>query len=188
LNTMVIEPADPNQTDRIIRYVAGHYGNFYVRMGRHKFPILTKEDGTPFYDADYQYEYGRSDVIREGNDVTIAATGATVYQAMVARDEVLKDHPEASIEIVAVSSIKKFDHNLLDSIKKTKKVVTVEDHNAHSGLGTQLASHLVQEGVFVDGFTSLAVSEYQLSGKAEELYKEAGISHEHIAAAVQVYL
>src|SRR5690606_40591698 len=54
-NTMIIEPADPNQTDRIIRYIASNWGNFYVRMGRHKFPIITKEDGTPFYGTDYVY-------------------------------------------------------------------------------------------------------------------------------------
>ncbi len=62
-NTMVIEPADANQTDRIIRYVASHYGNCYVRMGRHKFPVITKEDGSIFYDTNYKYTYGKTDII-----------------------------------------------------------------------------------------------------------------------------
>lgn len=43
-HTKVIEPADPNQTDRIIRSIAKEHGNFYVRMGRHKLGIITKED------------------------------------------------------------------------------------------------------------------------------------------------
>jgi transketolase len=179
LNTMIIEPADPNQTDRIIRYIASHFGNFYVRMGRHKFPVITKEDGSIFYDKDYVYEYGRSDVIRSGSDVTIAATGAMVSEALKALDE-LKD---VSAEIVAVSSIKKFDQTILESVKKTGKVITVEDHNVYSGLGASLSRYLAEQNVCPQTFKMLGVREYQLSGKSLELYDVAGISASHIAEA-----
>lgn len=179
-NTMIIEPADPNQCDRIIRYIASHYGNFYVRMGRHKYPIITNEDGTPFYGTDYNYVYGRSDLIREGNDITLAASGAMVHESMLAWEELKKNHPDLSIELVAVSSIKQFDENLINSIKKTKKIITVEDHNSVSGLSSQLAKHLIQNYIHVDKFESLGVKEYQLSGKSEELYKYAKISSESI--------
>lgn len=185
-NTMVIEPADPNQTDRIIRYIASHYGNFYVRMGRHKFPIVTKEDGSPFYGADYKYEYGRCDVIREGKDITIAATGAMVNEAMKARENMKKTKPNLSVEIVAVSSIKKFDETLLNSLKKTMKVITVEDHNALSGLGAQISKFIGDHSLKVKVIKNIAVTEYQLSGKAEELYKAAGISAEAIEEAIKV--
>jgi transketolase len=181
-NTMVIEPADANQCDRIIRYVAGHYGNFYVRMGRHKFEVLTKDDGTPFYDKDYVYEYGKCDVIREGSDLTIAASGAMVTEALKVREK-LKD--KLSIEVVAVSSIKKFDHHLRDSVLKTKKVITLEDHNPYSGLGSQLGRHLQVEGVQLDGFKTMGPTEYQLSGKWNELYESAGIGVDAIAAACE---
>ncbi len=178
--TMVIEPADANQCDRIIRYISSHYGNFYVRMGRHKFPVITKEDGTAFYDKDYSYKYGRSDVIREGSDITIAATGSMVTEALKARE--MSDNP-SRIEVVAVSSIKEFDQTLTDSIKKTGKVITVEDHNSLSGLGGQLARHLAKEGIQVDSFKMIAPEEYQLSGKSMELYREAGIDAEAIKQA-----
>jgi len=183
-NTMIIEPADPNQTDRIIRYVAGHYGNFYVRMGRHKFPVILKIDGSVFYDKDYVYEYGKSDVIREGKDITIVATGAMVNEALKAYEILKKKNPELSIEIVAVSSIKKFDDNLLDSIKKTKKVLTIEDHNTLSGLGGQLARFLILRNIGIEKFEMLGVSEYQLSGKVEELYQKVGIDGEGIAKRI----
>ena len=77
---------------------------------------------------------------------------------------------------------------MLDSIRKTKKVITVEDHNGIVGLASQLSRYLSSEGVCVDVFASLAVNEYQLSGTAEELYKAAGISHEHIVERVKQVL
>lgn len=183
-NTMVVEPADPNQTDHIIRYAASHYGNFYIRMGRHKFPIITKEDDTPFYDTDYKYEYGRCDVIREGKSLTIAATGAMVNEAMKARALLATSNPELSIEIVAVSSIKKFDDTLLNSIKKTGKVLTIEDHNVHCGLGNQLAAHLTNLGLKPDTFKTLGVTAYQLSGTADALYHATGLNADGIKKAI----
>lgn len=182
-NTMVIEPADPNQTDRIIRYIATHYGNFYVRMGRHKFPVITKEDGTPFYGEDYVYEYGKSDVIRTGKDVTIAATGACVTEALKAYEALKKSKPELSVEVVAVTSIKKFDETLLNSIKKTKRVITVEDHNTLSGLGGQLPRTFGLNHMMVESYKMIGVEEYQLSGKSEQLYHVAGIDAEAIEKA-----
>jgi len=178
-NTMTIEPADPNQTDKIIRYIASHYGNFYIRMGRHKFPVITKENGSIFYDKNYKYEYGKTDIIREGTDITIAATGATISEALKAR-EILKD---LSVEIVAVSSIKQFDDIIVESVRKTKKLLTVEDHNIKSGLGTTLPAHLSKMHIDVKNVKSLGVKEYQLSGTWHELYDKAGISADYIAEA-----
>jgi transketolase len=183
LNTMVIEPADANQTDRIIRYIASRFGNFYVRMGRHKFPVIKKEDGSVFYDKNYKYEYGKTDVIREGSDITIVATGAMVNESLKAVELLKESDSKISVELVAASSIKKFDDTLLESVKKTKKVITVEDHNTYNGLGASLAGFLNQKGICPDKFKSLGVKEYQLSGKPEELYAEAGIDKNAIADA-----
>ncbi|HLG25310.1 MAG TPA: transketolase [Candidatus Gracilibacteria bacterium] len=180
-NTMVVEPADPNQCDRIIRYAASHYGNFYVRMGRHKYPIVTKEDGTPFYGTDYQYEYGKSDVVREGADLTIIATGAMVNEALKAVASLKAENANLSVEVVAATSIKKFDDTITKSIRKTGKVITVEDHNTTSGLSSQLAKHMIEQKICPDVFESIGVREYQFSGKAEELYEKAGLSSSHIA-------
>jgi len=172
-NTMIIEPADPNQTDRIIRYIACHYGNFYVRMGRHKYPILTKEDGSPFFDKDYIYSYGKTDIIRKGTDITIAATGACLDEAFKAWVNLKKRG--VSAEIVAISSIKEFDSIITESVRKTKRLLTVEDHNSSSGLATRLLKHVVLEGI-TPKFMCLGVREYQFSGTAPELYSLAGIS------------
>jgi len=181
-NTGVCEPADPNHCDRIIRYVASHYGNFYVRMGRHKLPVLTKEDGSIFFDKDYVYQYGKCELLRSGTDITIIATGACVIEALKARDAFT--NPE-KVEIIITSSIKKFDETLLKSLKKTKKVITVEDHNPYSGLGTAIAFYTQTEGVSLDLFQTLGAKEYQLSGKPAELYRAAGIDSEGIGKALK---
>ncbi|MFA5820936.1 MAG: transketolase [Candidatus Gracilibacteria bacterium] len=178
-NTMVIEPADANQTDHIIRYIASHYGNFYVRMGRHKFPVILKENGEIFYDQNYKYEYGKCNLIREGKALTIAATGAMVTEALKASENL-----KADIEIIAVSSIKKFDDTLLNSLKKTRKLITVEDHNTYSGLGSQIARLSPK----LDAFHMIGVENYQLSGKVDELYRAAGIDSTAIENACKKML
>lgn len=179
-NTMIIEPADANQCDRIIRYVATHFGNFYVRMGRHKFAVLEKEDGTPFFDENYVYEYGKCDRIREGSDLTIVASGAMVGEALKAMQ-----HAEGvSVELISASSIKQFDETLFESIKKTRKVITIEDHNTYSGLGGQVARAIQSEEIQIDKFQMIGVEEYQLSGTSEDLYEVAGLSANHIKQAI----
>ena len=178
-NTMIIEPADANQTDRIIRYIASHYGNFYVRMGRHNLPILTKEDGSLYFDENYKYEYGKCERIREGNDVTIIAIGTMVSHALEAQKS-LKEKG-ISAELIAASSIKKFDETLTDSIKKTKKVLTVEDHNTYSGLGGQIARHIQKNGIKVNKFQMIGPEKYNLSGKAAALYELNGMDPASIA-------
>ncbi len=172
-NTMQIEPADPNHCDRIIRYVASHYGNCYVRMGRHKIPVLTKENGKPFFDEKYKYIYGKCDILREGKDITIAATGATVIEAFKAWG--LLREKGINTEVIIISSIKQFDDTLFKSIEKTKHVLTVEDHNTLSGLGGQLARKLQEKNIQTKSYDMLGVYNYQLSGTAKDLYKAAKI-------------
>lgn len=179
-DTMIIEPADANQCDHIIRYVASHYGNFYVRMGRHKFNPITREDGSLFYDDTYEYEYGKCDVIREGDKITVAATGAMVGIAMEAREKL--ENPN-DVEIVAVSSIKRFDDAILASISKTKKLVTVEDHNTFNGLGSQLVRHCTLAGIIPDNVRMIGPESYQLSGTWKDLYEAARITAPYIADA-----
>lgn len=176
-HTGVIEPADPNQTDRIIRYIASTPGNFYIRMGRHKFPVILKEDGMPFYGKDYVYEYGRTDLIRgrgkSKTGVVVVATGAMVGEAVQAW-EVMKGKGRA-FDLVAVSSIKHFDKNLLKVLRAARKVVTMEDHCVESGLHSQLAVFMMEKGLRPEVYTGIGVRRYQLSGKPAELYRLAGI-------------
>ncbi len=178
-NTGICEPADPNHCDRMIRYVASHFGNFYVRMGRHKIPVLTKEDGTEFFGADYQYEYGKCELYRKSeiSGITIVATGATVCEAEKARAEF--SEPE-QVEIIIASSPKQFDKALKSSLLKNKKVITTEDHNPYSGLYAGVCRFAQEEKISGVEIVSCSVTKYQLSGKSPELYAAGGIDSKAI--------
>lgn len=180
LNTHVLEPADPNQCDRIIRFIASHYGNFYVRMGRHKFQVLTKEDGTPFYDANYQFQCGKSDIIRVGNRITLVASGACVGEALQAIEQA---ELQGQVELIALSSLKHIDSTILDSVRKTGQLITVEDHNVKAGIGAMVGQEVALNGISLSKFEMLGVREYQLSGTQADLYKAGKIDS---AAIIEV--
>ncbi len=182
-HTHIFEPADPNQCDRIIRYVASHPGNVYVRMGRAKIPVLTKEDGSVFFDADYEFKPGKADLIRLGEKATIMASGPMVTYALQAAALLGGD-----IEVIAVSSFIPFDREtVVKSARKTGRVVTVHDHHINTGLGQFVQDALFEAGLMVP-MKRLGVSAYQLSGTAEELYEKSDLSVGAIVAAVKSLL
>jgi len=179
-HTQIFEPADPNQCDRIIRYVASTYGNFYVRMGRAKIPVLTKEDGTPFFAGDYIFKPGKADTVRQGKRATIVASGPMVHYALKA-----VENSGGNIEVIVVSSFIPFDSKtIVESAKKTGRVLTVQDHNVHTGLGSFVEMALYEAGIQVP-LKKLGVAAYQLSGTAEALYERAGLSIQAIEAALK---
>ncbi len=171
-HTSIFEPADANQCDRIIRRVAGVYGNVYVRMGRSKLPVIAAEDGSAFFGGTYEFKIGKADVLRTGKDVTIVATGPMVARALAVREALAGS---VDVEIVVVSSLKPFDGETVAwSAKKTGAVLTVEDHEPQIGLGMLVTAALKDESVDVPLMT-MGVRAYQLSGTADELYEEAGL-------------
>jgi len=186
LDTMVMEPADANQCDHMTRYMASRFGNFYMRMGRHKYPVLTKENGKPYYGASYKYEYGKVDAIRQGRDLAIVGTGAPLAEAMKTREALEKKG--VSTAVIAVSSIKHFHKDLLHHLKKKKGIVIVEDHNSKNGLASTLRYYLMENGLGHIPVRSLGVNAYQLSGTAMELYAKAGIDAAAILKAAKELL
>lgn len=179
-HTRIFEPCDPNQTDKIIRFVASNYGNVYVRMGRSKTPAITKEDGSLYFGEGYEFRPGKSDVIRNGNKATLVASGAMLTYAMKAAEEFGGD-----VEIICVSSYLPFDAmTIVESVKKTRKVITVQDHNLKTGLAKFVKEALFDADLIVP-FKGLGVTSYQLSGTADELYEKAGISKKHILEALK---
>ena len=131
-NTKIIEPADPNQTDRVIRFIAKHDGNFYVRMGRHKYPVITDRRGKPFYGLDYKYTYGRTDLIRSGKKLTVVAIGPMVHEALLAWEKLAAKGKD--FDLIAASSIKQFDRTLLTSMEKDR--AGANDGRSQSAFGT----------------------------------------------------
>jgi transketolase len=180
-HTTILEPADPNQCDRMIRYAAKTYGNFYVRMGRAKLPIITKEDGSVFYDENYEFTPG-CDMLREGSDITILAAGPMVEKVLNVRKKL---EGEVSMEVIVMNSLSHLDSAMIvESLKKTGKGLTIEDHNIKTGYGHTVAALLGDESVSVQ-LKHMGVTEYQLSGKAPELYIKAGLGEDTLEATIK---
>ena len=175
-NTVV--PADPNQTDRVIRFAAVNPGNFFIAMGRSKLPIITKENGEPFFGRDYKFVYGLHDHIREGSDVAIVAMGNMVHRAMKA-SEILQGS-DISAAVYAVSCPLCTDSELLDELTGYRLVVTLEDHDRDTGMGSKIAIAIASSGKAVN-LRRKGVTRYGVSGDPEDLYRMAGLLPEQIA-------
>ena len=176
-------PADPNQTDRIVRYVAGQPGNAFVGMGRSKLPIILKEDGTPFFDQGYEFEPGRADWIRRGKKATIVAYGSVMPEVMEAW-RLLKEEG-LDVGVLNMASLKPVDRAALIEAGGLGPVVTVEDHIPGTGLGGIAAKVFVEEGVLPPGFKAIGVKCYGSSGAPKDLYRMEGLDARSIMESVK---
>ncbi len=178
----VIVPIDPNQTDKVIRYVAKEKGNFMVAVGRSKVSVITKEDGTPFFGEGYEFSYGKGDIIKEGKDLTIMALGQMTQKALKAYES-LKEKG-ISVKVVGISSPLAISKEDLMEFASTGFIVTYEDHNVNTGLGSIVAEKLFEYKIPLKGFKKLGVTEYGPSGKADDVYRFMGLDEETLAEEI----
>lgn len=129
----VINTCDYNQTKAATKAIAEFEGSVYLRFGRPKVPNFTP--------ADQKFEIGKAKLLTEGNDVTIIATGHLVWEALEAAKTL--NEKGISAEVINIHTIKPLDETaILKSVRKTKCVVTAEEHNFLGGLGESVARTL----------------------------------------------
>ena len=132
----VINTCDFNQTKAATIAIAEHLGPVYLRFGRPKVPNFTDEN--------QKFEIGKAVTLKEGNDLTIIATGHLVWEAMEACKALKEINIDA--EVINIHTIKPLDRDaIIKSIKKTKCVVTAEEHMLNGGLGESIAQLLSRE-------------------------------------------
>ncbi len=132
-NMTVICPADYNQTKAATIAIAKHIGPVYLRFGRPSWPVFT-DPAEPF-------QIGKAQLLTEGSDVTIIATGHLVWKSLQAAEMLEKEG--ISAEVINMHTIKPLDAQaVLRSVKKTRCVVTAEEHQANGGLGDAVAQVL----------------------------------------------
>ncbi len=132
-NMVVINPCDYNQTKAATIVIADYEGPVYLRFGRPKVPNFTPEDQT--------FEIGKAINLKEGTDITIVATGHLVWEALEAA-KTLGDEG-ISVEVLNMHTIKPLDEKaILNSVSKTKCIVTAEEHMLNGGLGDSIAQLL----------------------------------------------
>ncbi|SPF51688.1 Transketolase domain protein [Syntrophobacter sp. SbD1] len=178
----IFMPADPNQTDRIVRYVAEQPGNFFVGMGRSKLPAILDEAGQPAFAGDYRFTPGKADWLRHGGHAAILAHGRPIHEAVKACEELSKNHG-VDTALLNFASIRPLDAEAIAEAAKTGLIVTVEDHHIDTGLGS-LAAAVLAENALPCRLVRLGVKKYGFSGTPEELYNAEGIDREGIVKAV----
>ena len=177
----VFMPADPNQTDHIIRYVATTPGNMFVGMGRSKMKMICREDGTPFFDENYSFVAGKGDWLRQGHDATIISYGAVTPMVMEAW-EMLIDAGH-SVAVLNMGSLLPIDEEAVLQAAECGVVLTVEDHHVNTGLGSMVGTILAEAGKGIT-FQRSGVSQYGGSGKPADLYASQGLDAKSIAAKI----
>jgi transketolase len=172
-NMVVIVPGDSLEAEKATLAMATDPRPNYLRLVREATPIITTSK-TPF-------EIGKAYVFEEGDDVTIFATGAMTYQALLAVDMLFKDG--ISAEVVHVPTIKPLDEaTILKSVKKTGAVVTIEEAQIIGGLGGAIAELLSEE--FPVPIKRLGMQDhFGESGDPEQLLEHFGLDAKHIRLA-----
>ncbi|MCE5242315.1 MAG: transketolase [Desulfobacteraceae bacterium] len=178
----IFMPADPNQTDRIVRYAAARQGNCFVGMGRSKTPVILDEAGNAAFAGNYEFVPGKADRLRKGNRGAIMSYGALLNQAVLARDALLREHG-MELSLLNFASIKPLDTDAIIEAARTGLIVTVEDHHVDTGLGVKVATALADAQVPCR-LVRLGVRRYGLSGPPADLYRMEGIDAEGIVKAV----
>jgi transketolase len=171
----VIVPCDAIEARKATIAAANMSGPVYIRLAREKTPQFTTED-TPF-------EIGKAYVYREGKDVTIAAAGPQVYYALQAAEELKKDGIEC--EIINVASVKPLDEAVLtESVKKTRCIVTAEEHQVTGGVGAAVAEALARNFPVPQEFVGMP-DHFGESGEPNELIAKWKMDNKGIVQAVK---
>ena len=166
----VINPCDFNQTKAATIAICNHIGPVYLRFGRPKVPNFT--------DINQNFEIGKGIKLIDGNDVTIVATGHLVWEAIEACD--LLENEGISTELINIHTIKPLDEEIiLNSVSKTKCIVSAEEHNIIGGLGESISGLLVKNNLVPMEFVGVEDS-FGESGTPYELMKKYGLSAENI--------
>ena len=131
---VVMNPSDDIEARACVRAAYEYEGPVYMRFGRFAVPVINDR-------PDYHFEIGKGNVLKEGTDLTIVATGLCVNSALEAAEMLKADGVDA--EVINICTIKPLDEDLIvKSARKTGKVVTVEEHSVIGGLGSAVCDAL----------------------------------------------
>ncbi len=173
----IIVPADANQTDRVIRYISGKKGNYYVAMGRSKLDIIKDTNGNIYFDENYTYQYGKIDIVREGTDGVIFCMGTMTTKAVKVSDELKKEG--ISIAVYNTASPTQIDIQSVVKAAETGFIFTYEDHNVGTGLGATISNIIAENNISVK-LHKFGVSKYGVSGKSSDVFKLMGLDENTI--------
>lgn len=168
---VVINPCDYNQTKAATIAVANYTGPVYLRFGRPVVPVFTPED--------QEFIIGKAINLIEGSDVSIFATGHLVWESILAAD-ILKEKG-IHAEVINIHTIKPLDTQaILESVEKTRCLVSAEEHQINGGLGDSIAQFLASNMPLPQEFVGVNDS-FGESGKPADLMDKYGLNAVSIA-------
>lgn len=174
-NMTVINPADDIEATAAVFAAAAYEGPVYLRFGRAATPTIHAED--------YRFEIGKGEVLRQGKDVAIIATGIMVAKALAAAKQLAEEGIEATV--VNIHTIKPLDEALIIEVaKKTGRIVTAEEHSVIGGLGSAVCEVLAKNHptkVAMVGVKDI----FGTSGKPAHLLEAYGLTETEIMKAVK---
>lgn len=166
----IINPADDIEARLAVMAAAEIDGPVYMRFGRLAVPRI--------FDENYKFEIGKGVYLKEGNDVTIIATGLMVERALQAAEQLKADGIDAAV--INMATIKPIDRDIIvDAAKKTGAIVTAEEHSVIGGLGEAVAG-VVAETTPVPVLRVGVEDTFGKSGPALELLEIFGLNAENI--------
>jgi len=131
---LVINPSDAVEAEAAIKFALEHEGPCYLRFGRYAVPVIHDPES-------YTFTLGKGEVLRDGTDVTIVATGLMVSMALEAAEILAAENTSA--RVINMATIKPLDSELLEkAARETGAVVTAEEHSVIGGLGSAVAETL----------------------------------------------
>lgn len=177
-NLTVVVPADADQCVKAIRQSYSFEGPMVIRIDRGGSPNV-------YANNDYEYEFGKAIEVVSGTDVSIISAGSSVYWSMMGAKE-LKGKHGISASVIDMHTIKPMDYDMLAKcVKKTKNIVTVEEHSINGGLGSAVAEFLCEHG-FSGRFQRIGLpDQFALLGHMDEVYKKYGMDPEGISNTIR---
>ena len=175
-NMTVIAPADGPETFNAVMAIAETKGPCYMRMGRSDVPIIT--------DPNHKFQIGKSLTLQDGNDVTLIGCGQMVAACLEAAEMLAKEG--VSARVLDMATVKPLDEAaLLKAAKETGAIVTAEEHNRYTGMGSAVAMFLAERSnvpIEIVGMEDV----FGESGESEELMVKYGLTADHIVEAARL--
>lgn len=175
----VINPCDSEEAHKATLAAAKHDGPVYIRLGREKTPLMTTKN-TPF-------EIGKAEIMWKSKDpkVAIIATGSLLHNALVSAKELSEEGIDTVV--VNLATIKPLDMKMIEYTGTIGRVVTVEEHQIHGGMGSAVAEALVGSKPCFQEFIGVH-DQFGQSGEPNELIAHYGMDVSHIKLAVKKVL
>ncbi len=176
----VIAPADATQLGAALRASADYAGPIYFRIGRGQDPDI-------YANVDVDYRIGRAIEHGEGSDLTVIATGSMVHPSIEAAD--LLRSEGVSVGVVDMHTVKPLDVAAVEaSARRSRVLLTVEEHNILGGLGGAVAEVVAEQGLSVPVVRHGIRDEYAIVGPPTHLYRHYGLDTDGIVAAARAAL